>query len=401
VAGCEAVGIRTTGFCPDAAIPGSGIVIDANTVVASGNGILFDTDGSRVSDNTVRILGSQTYGVLLESAEDQRRPARVVVVGNRIRNGAIGIVCKRLGSGIIDANIIDGPRDAGIAADGDPETSEAWVRDNRIADVAGQEDGGRDIRGIVVAELGRARIDRNVVVAMGAMWQGGRVIGIEALGCADVVIANNDLSEMAVKADQLTASAGIRVERPFRRVDVVDNVVRRAAGPDPDAAPATGFIAIQIEGEVPDVDKDVQDMTDKMTAAGLADIWSSSYKDITGQGKVRTRLPRRQPMASVRGNHAESPGSSPAIELQTTGLAMVADNRCRLLTAERTTVLVVAGATIVTDNFVEGPKTTPAIVVFLPTTGANTILGNIVSGPIEVHGGTPFPLLGMGNILAN
>ena len=57
VAGCEAVGIRTTGYCPDAAIPGSGIVIDANTVVASGNGILFDTDGSRVSDNTVRIRG--------------------------------------------------------------------------------------------------------------------------------------------------------------------------------------------------------------------------------------------------------------------------------------------------------------------------------------------------------
>lgn len=54
-----------------------------------------------------------------------------------------------------------------------------------------------------------------------------------------------------------------------------------------------------------------------------------------------------------------------------------------------------------TGNYVEGPVRKAAITVFLPKTGPNTILGNVVSGPIEVHGGTPFPLLGMGNIRAN
>jgi hypothetical protein len=71
------------------------------------------------------------------------------------------------------------------------------------------------------------------------------------------------------------------------------------------------------------------------------------------------------------------------------GACLFNDNRC-LLRSDKTPLVVeiVAGAAVISSNYVEGPadRQAAAMRVNLPNFGPFTVLGNIASGPIEVNG---------------
>jgi hypothetical protein len=250
------------------------------------------------------------------------------------------------------------------------------IEGNQLLDVALAATGeaARAV-GIRVLQTSQVDVGRNTVAGVGrAAVAAAARAGIEVSGCASVQIAGNDVTAVGPLAEFANEAAGIAVTAPFDRLDVVDNVVRRAAS-RPDSPGRSDWTALRVGASAEDVLR---------ALAALVFFRRGDFDIVVGEGNL-TVFPRGREIAAVRGNLLDAFGSLPAVSVGVAGTCLLSDNRCLLTSGQGMPAAVVgAGALVANANSFETNGELPAALLEVPR-GPVTVLGNVATSPIFLN----------------
>jgi hypothetical protein len=384
VLGCAEAGLSTTGTVLFSERTSSQIAIAANTMLVAGSGVIAATAETAVIDNEITSFrkSDDADGIRMSSDGSELGFKGVRIAGNRIRRfGRTGVVCSAMAQLTIEGNLISDCDAFGIQAFGASAGADITVDANAVTNIGGRGESEAPLYGISIFDAATSRITDNVLSRIGIGRSRTVVAGIYARSCAQSRILGNEVTDVAPNTDNLTDSGGIVVEGGFESVDVANNHVRRrtVASSDPDDSDCKA-ISVGADAQV----QRPASSDEWIELSGNAE-WDREFMAIRGLAIS----PRGKPMASIRGNLADTFGTSPAIRVVAAGICTVSDNRAMLIGGrEQATIEVEAGAAIVSANFAAGPQS-PACLRIDVGGGAATVLGNITSGAISLDGATP------------
>ena len=375
---------------------GSRMDIASNLIAVRATGIVAGTDDVRVRDNDISAMGDEQEGpgILLRSGLDKSGIDRAIVVGNRVsRMSGAGIAIEgTIRSALIKMNVLQSTG-AGIVMDEDAEAGDLAIDNNQLLDLApnGEKITG-EVVGIRIVSVERAMIVGNAISGLGLeAAQAEARAGIQAALCRSVRIAGNELVDVGPREGFLRGSVGIDVIGPFARVDVSDNAVRRSGGEAPQEdgsqwvalAIRTGASKTESIGRI--VMTRAADTTDPTTGRRTTGSVLAIFA-----GKV-VLLPTLAEAVGVRGNLLEGYGARSQARMLSTGPCTFSDNRCFHLAGARVPVVQLsAGAIIASANYLQGLDDVSGLSLVVPDAGAFTVLGNIVSGSVELNN-APLP----------
>lgn len=380
--------------------------VKGNLVQVIGHGVVVATDDTRVCDNDVGTINlgpfgrffrrTPSVGIGLLSWDEAEALSRCHVIGNRVRGVAgDGIYMSgKVTSVMIKQNYVERVQGSGIITEEAGLSESLTVENNFINDIGNnQADAGVPLIGISIVSARLVAVVGNRVNAVGlSAIQNPLRAGIALVNCDSVRVAGNEVLAVGPQGPEFIGEAvGIDITSPFMRVDVVDNVVRRApfAPLGPSQGPPNSYAALRIREFQPGGGR----LSNTTFVAGLNAVFVITSGSISA-------LPRRQEIISVRGNLLEGYATKVALaDLSSNGVVVFNDNRCSVVGITGPapfsvpTVLINAASAIVGDNYVEGDVDRFAVVELdVPVVAGTkvspiTVLGNIVSrGGIRVNG---------------
>ncbi len=361
--------------------PGSNMDIDGNRIrtKGGGSGLAVGTDDTRIINNDISAVGGAAggHGIQLVpgllNAMDPTTPValregidRCQVIGNRITEmGGHGIYVSpntHIRSAMIKQNVISHVNGGGIVMEGlknlPGSAYKLSVENNQLLDMALN---GRGAAGIYLHQVHQADVAGNKLLRLGVQAESTPDAGgIEGSACNAIRIAGNEVVEIGAANNR----SGIGIKGEFKKLEIVDNLVRQATSENGETPNA--WRTLRIDGNPPG---------DRLQADGQS--------------------------TAVRGNLLEAYGNIPAAEIQIAGACLFSDNRCYVAKTDTEPVVRInAGAAIANGNYLEGKKDIAAMNIHVPAEampavksqhGATgnlfnlTVLSNIVSGPIEVN----------------
>jgi hypothetical protein len=389
-------------------MPGFSLDVHHNTLRASADGIVVGTDNARISDNDIGAvrMGRDGDGIVLveglELSNPDRGLDRCSVINNRVSGvGGHGIAIRtRIRSAMIKQNFVNGTGGGGIVMGSDSSANSVHIESNQIHDVALRAaETGDPALGIFVLRTAEAAITNNTIngVGPGAVQSPTRA-GIQVIAPVSVRISGNQVSDVG-PGEFIKMSCGIDVLLVMGHLDVADNIVRRDRKTGDFPAPSA-WCALRIEGRPVSQTGGVAPMF--MPLGNNVGIFAGGAATFGIFGKWLLKLPHGREVVGVRGNHLETRGESPAVDISGTGSFVFSDNRCLLHSrAAMPTVIIRAGSAVVGNNYMQGPPQVAALRLHIPADNAFTALGNIASIGIEMNGaplGAPWaPLNAIGS----
>jgi hypothetical protein len=312
------------------------------------------------------------------------------VLGNRVtRVGGHGIqILSSVGSLMVKDNIVDSARGGGIVMEENSRASELSIENNQLLRIgAGANQPGQRLAAVRAVNCRQVEVTSNSINGVGvAGVQFQARIGIEVVACESVSIRGNDVSGVGPAAQFLNMGAGILVQPPFDRLDIVDNSVRRTAVPSP-APDNSQWYAVRVGGFF---QPGAGAFNPNLLFPFTANV--GSRVALLG-GLTAILVIAGREIAALRGNLFEAVGLVEAVSVTLAGACVVNDNRCLAthpVTAAGAAFPVVnaaAGAVIASANYVQhAPSNDINIAVRLATAGSFTVLGNVcVGGRIIVN----------------
>ena len=372
VLGCSQTAVSLTG----AVAPGFAADIGHNTLWVSGDAIVAGVDGTRIEANEISRLGGGAGrdGIVLAPGLDATGIDRCQVFDNRIfgPSGAGIAVRTRIRSAMIKGNIIERTGE-GIVFEDKGTADAIAVENNQLIDIAPAANSADAApAGVRVINARSATIAGNTVrgLALQAVQAFARV-GLQAVGCAQVRVAGNEVVDIGPVQDFAASAAGIEIVRPYDRVDVNDNIVRRhaVASTAPGKA-AWRALAIHAPQEAP-----FRRLSQKVTTIRIDD---AHHLVLTGLWAFV--LASGGEAAAVRGNLLEARGGESVALLAGRGDCLFADNHCRQLIPSGAPAAHIAAATLIANaNRIVGGQIGMALEVDPKRV---TVLANIVSAGI-------------------
>lgn len=384
IAGCAQAAILARGWV----MPGSGLDVHGNEIHASGNGIVVGTDDARIDSNNISpmLAGQGLDGIVLATGLDRTGLDRCQVLGNRVlglQGNGVNIVT-RVRSAMIKHNCIEAMGGGGIVMDNASQAGQLTIENNQLLNLAAQSnDANTALAGIRVVKTIHADIVGNTIIGLGAVAaQNPSLSGILVASIGSARIAGNTVANLGPMTDFLQKAVGIDCLGTFVRVDVTDNTVRRnlAAGAGPDSS---RWLAVRIGSP---------------TSANATFINHDLYYVVLAgavYGFIGSDLqvaPRGLELIGVQGNVLESYGVAPVVQVVAAGTLALSNNRCLLrappneLVGFEAVVRAEVGAALASTNFIQGPAKMPSLVLQVSANAPFTVLGNITSSPIQVHG---------------
>jgi Family of unknown function (DUF6519)/Right handed beta helix region len=382
--------------------------IRANVLtVFGGQGIYVGSSDVRIVENDLTGTGSVLRGwgdgITLGRGARGAAVQRAQVLANRVRRfmGDGIVLSAYVRSSLVKQNIVAGVGGMGIVV---PVGAELLtIENNEILDVGLMPlDEKASLFGIAVSDGQRMSVTDNRVAGVGtdAVTATSRV-GIELLGCPDVVVTGNEISDVGPAEQFLGASIGIEISEGYDRIDVGDNTVRLSVGEG-----VSGAIALVVG---------TLQWLERLRAPRRGRAASTKYYYSTGaysRGRELVLISAAGAravqldtgMLAVHGNHLETAGVRSTVEIQATGSCLFNDNRCRLIGGAvelQPAVAIIqapSGSVIANANHLAGPRDTPAFLIDPAQNGGGiplaTVLGNVTDGPITLNGnplaGTPW-----------
>jgi hypothetical protein len=372
VLGCSQIAIGLTG----AVAPGFAPDVGHNTLWVSGDAIVAGVDGVRIEANGISQLGAAAGrdGVVLAPGLDATGMDRCQVLDNRVvgLSGAGIAVRTRIRSAMIKGNIIERTGE-GIVFEDKGAADAIAVENNQLIDIASAANSPDAAPvGVRVINARSAAIVGNTVRGLGQQAvQALARAGLQAVGCAQVRIAGNDVTAIGPVQDFAATAAGIEIVRPFDRVDVNDNIVRR----DAVASTASGkaawrALAIHAIQEAP-----VRRLSQNVTTIRIDD---ANHLVLTGLWAFVLALGAE--VASVRGNLLEARGGESVALIAGRGDCLFGDNHCRQLIPSGAPAVHIAATTLIANaNRVVGGQIGMALEVDPKRV---TVLANVVGAGI-------------------
>lgn len=369
-----------------AAFPSSRLDVRGNQLQVHGDGLVVGTSDARISENDISAAAARRggNGIVLAPGLVQTAMEHCQVVGNRISGVAgHGITIRvPVQSAMIKQNIIEAVGDGGIMMEEQGSADGLSIENNQLRDIAPQANAtGASIAGIRLLNASQAAVTGNLILGVGqaALLNASRV-GIQAIASPSVRIAGNEVVDIGPASEFVREAVGIEIWPAFDYVDVVDNVVRRSRQQPTGRDTSSRWYALRIIGSM---------------AASLA--LDNQIVLVTGQtgiwgvlGNVVRQLPRSRDVVMVRGNVLEAHGGAAAAAIVAAGDCTFQDNRCLLLFGFQPVVEIGATALIVSANYVRGTAEPAGVFQFSMALQVDearlTVLGNITSTPIQVHG---------------
>jgi hypothetical protein len=387
IVGCSQGAILVLGWV----MPGSSLDVRGNDLHPNGPGIVIGTDDTRIESNNIAppAVGHGGDGIILTIGFDKTGLDRCQILNNRILGMAghgIHVLNGIVRSAMIKNNFIEAVGGGGIVMDDTSIGGQLTVENNQLINVAPvSNDAKTPVTGVRIVNTIRAEVVGNAVIGVGAAAaQSPRRAGIQMVNIGSGRIDGNEVVNVGPATDFLQDSAGIDCLGTFVRLDITDNLVRRALVP-PASPGASRWFAVRV-GALP--------------AAGVLvvskDISFVVAKDVIVAvvGDKLTTLPRGKELVGLHGNLLESYGTAPVVNVVAGGAFTFSTNRCLLTagaagaTAGQPVALAQVGAALASTNYLEGPANVSALLLQLPDTGPFTVMGNITSGQILVNGST-------------
>jgi hypothetical protein len=265
---------------------------------------------------------------------------------------------------------------AGIVFEEDGRADSLSIENNQVFDINGRQDDKEAASiGIRVGHSRLANIVGNTVRGVGIsnVREAGRA-GIQVLGCEDVRIVGNDLSQIGPDTEFIGPGIGVHVLQPFIEVNLADNLVKRdlstaAHGPAPWSAISIGFDPSDAF-EIVKLDKNLI----ALKIEGGKQVYVSGsklfVKDLTEEH------------VDLRGNVLRGHGTAADTIIQSSGNCLLADNRWHHI-GEQAAVAVQAQFAIVSANRVAS-RDRGLILNVDPK--RSTVVGNITTAPIDMQG---------------
>ena len=374
VLGCTQAGVTLTG----ATVPGSGVDVSSNTLLVSGDGVVGAADGLRVEGNEVARFGESAGGdgIVLAPGLDATGMDRCQVLANRIVGvSGAGIAVRTLvRSAMIKNNVVEGAA-SGIVFEDRGSADHVAIENNQLIGIApASNDASAAPAGIRILSTRKADISGNTVRGVGtnavqAQWRAG----IQAVACAALRIAGNEITDIGPAGEFVGSAFGIEVVRPFDRADIVDNMVRREETPAGAETGAT-WLALSVHSPAEVI---VRRATARVSTIRLDD---GSHLVVTGAWAFAVAAGAEA--AGIRGNRFEGRGRSSLVRVLVLGDCAFNDNRCLQLMPGDLPVVFAGGTTTIAhgNRILGGPR--PLLLQADPKRLA--VLGNITSGSILV-----------------
>ncbi len=375
------------------AVASASVNVTGNLLLSLGDGIVASGNGLRIEDNDIDGVDKRPGAngiVLQDDAQYKAKAGEIFVLGNRINNrkgGGISIQAP-IGSGMVKNNTVAMAR-AGIVFEERGWADSLSIENNQVLDVTSQEeDKESPAVGIRVVGSRLASVVNNTVrrVGLRSVKEGGRV-AIQVLGCEEVRITGNDISQIGPDTEFIGPAIGVHVLQPFHLVNVCDNLVNRdletaAYGPGPWTAVLIGFQP-----------SDALDLVKIDKNLLILKIDQATY--VYASGAFLKAQPTRQERVDLRGNVVNGSGTTSGVIVMTSGEGMLSDNRCEHMSGQPAMV-VQAEFAIVSANRVFGPEQSLVLNV---DPKRSTVLGNITGQPIDMKGPLTAPWLPL-NVVA-
>jgi len=380
VLGCTQAGVTLTG----ATVPGSGIDVSANTLLVSGDGVVGAADGLRVEGNEVTRFGESAGGdgIVLAPGLDATGMDRCQVLANRIVGvGGTGIAVRTLvRSAMIKDNVIEGAA-GGIVFEDRGSADHVAIENNQVIAIApDSNDAIAAPVGIRIVATRKADVSGNAIRGVGInavqpQWRAG----IQAVACAALRIAANEITDIGPAGEFLGSALGIEVVRPFDRADIADNMVRREETPERAETKAT-WLALSVHAPA--------EMSVRRTAARVATIRLDDGSHLVVTGSWAFAVAAGSEAAGIHGNRLEGRGRSSLVRVVVLGDCAFDDNRCLQLMPSDEPIVLAGGMTMIAhgNRVLGGPR--PLVLQADPKRLA--VVGNITSGSILV-GNSPLP----------
>lgn len=371
------IGVQAVG----AALPGSSFLIEGNILQPIGDNIRAGIDGLRILNNEMSSTGqTESNGIVLETGLDPAGIGHCWIIGNRMADlqGAGIAVRTALGSAIIKQNVIERTW-RGIASTGAATAKHLSIENNHLIDIAADfNPPNESLIAIQVLAAKRADIVDNVVngFAVNALQAPDRV-AIRVVGCTDIRIDGNHLSDLGAPFGYRGYVAAIELVAPFTLANIVDNIITRVEEGD---IAASNWQAIRV---APSSTSGPGLLDGVMLAAG-----ETSFL-LTGD-RLRALVQKSANGISMRGNQIIARRSeTPLVEVRGTLNILFADNQCEAepvagVEFPRAIVEIREGAAIVSQNRVRWTSGDfDAVSIF--GSHAFTVIGNITMGNIRVN----------------
>jgi hypothetical protein len=356
--------------------------ITSNTITCSGgDGIIIGSSGTRVSDNeVVKITGEIEHGIRVMPSPSTKTLDDIVISGNRLeRLSGDGITIEtRLSAALIEGNILSDIQGNGIAMlDGSAERLN--VLNNQITDIDGTITPGftLEIAGIYLRGVSEGSISSNQVSGIGVNSPTANVIaGIRVESCVDVRISDNTITNIAPASDFSSQASGILINAPLVDIEIADNLIRQQV--ESTNTDTSDWEAIRIGSSDDDQGGNQLRRLAKLSNAEI--VTAISNLAITEGGE----------QIGIISNSLTGYGGSPLVEVQVSGSCRFSDNYCSSTLSDNAfgVIELSAASLIVSANRVECDEKINALDL---TAGdlknpAGVVLGNIVSGSIQLNG---------------
>jgi hypothetical protein len=369
VDGCAQGAISAVG----AVLGASRLDVEGNELRVRGDGIVVGTDGARISDNDISSVRGAAAGdgIVLTNGLDPTGLDRAQVLANRVVGlPGHGIAVRgQVKSAMIKQNVVQSVGGSGVFMEASSRAETLAVENNHIlaAGMAVSDNGrGRDFAGIRAVLARRADLSGNVVagLAPGATLARSRV-AIQAIGCASLRIAGNELVDVGPPGEFAGDAAGVDVVVPAGPTDVVDNAVRRSQTPPSDANRA-GWYGLRVRAVDGDAVTVAADVTLAPGRAGLLAFLGTRLGVLAAATET----------VGVRGNFVEAHGGTPAVDIAVRGAVVFSDNRVLEVLRQPQPVAVVRASRITAaSNYIAGPNDNDALILIVGPR-AFTALGN-------------------------
>lgn len=386
----------------------SHVDIFGNTLSVRGAAIEVGVDETRIDKNDISAFrpGVSGDGILLTTGLDATGISRCQVTGNRITAvGENGIsIGGNISSAMIKQNVIEAALAGGIVMLDGSRAGRIAIENNQILGLLGTSKVKNPAAGIRLFNAEQADISSNQIDGVGrTATQNQAYDGIVAQLSSSIRIIGNDVANVGPDSS-LGAVSGIRVMRPFRRLDVTDNsvAVDRGRTPAPTAIARHALLvaspAAFFQGG------STQPVVLTQPASGVSDFFTA-FEVVAVEGRfigffedfVINVAAIVEEIAGVHGNLFESDIRAFSLaSCDANGVVTFSDNRCFIANVAGgnfpiTEVVRLSGTGIIVNaNYVRSSGNTVAIRL-LSFAGPGqpavfTALGNITGGNIIANG---------------
>ena len=374
--------------------------VEQNCIQTSGKAIVVGTDNARINNNQIVVLDRgtlNTSGIELVTGANKDGIGHCQVIGNRIADvSGDGIAVRtRLRSAMIKQNVIENIGGGGIVMADESGADSLSIENNQLFNrELVQNTDQRQVAGIRVRNIGQGHIVGNVVKGVGQSLERTTLrIGIDVLAAATAHVSGNEIVDVGPAGSFSGFAVGILVRAPAQRVQVIDNVIRRSASPQADVQSNWIAIAVATPSNPPQRRPEVRG-SEPVLDVSVFHALSGAVATLRVEDSLIALAPHailalRVATTSVlvRGNDVDGYGAGTAIFVFADTCTFT-DNRCVLQTVAETVaphVSIVAGAVIAGSNQIQTQSRGIALALHVNVERC-TVLGNIVTGRIQING---------------